>query len=109
MADLLKLDISYFSNNLITLPHYKFFLLLTLFFFISCKVTEENKYPIAYDNCNENELEKLVGRNLGNLEFNNKVKTRIFKTGDNVTLDYLPNRINIEIDNSNIIKRAYCG
>ena len=82
---------------------------LTLFFFISCKDKEVNKYQIAYDNCNENELKKLVGRNLGDLEFNNKVKTRIFKTGDNITLDYLPNRINIEIDNSEIIKRSYCG
>ena len=99
----------YFFKNLFTIRLYEFSLFLTLIFLISCKHKEENKYQVKYDVCNKYELEKLVGSSLGDLVFDKKAKTRIFKIGDRVTSDYLPNRINVEIDNSDIITRAYCG
>lgn len=107
--DILKFSIGYYFKNLFTIRLYVFFLFLTLIFLISCKHKVENKYQVDYDSCNKNELEKLVGRSLSDLVFDKRLKTRIFKIGDNVTTDYLPNRINIEIDNSEFIKRAYCG
>lgn len=60
--------------------------------------------------CRANELQDLVGRDaavLQTMRFGQTV--RIIRPGMAVTMDYLPERLNIQIDENEMISRVSCG
>jgi hypothetical protein len=65
--------------------------------------------PVA-DACGAGPLQNLVGQSAKKLEmmmFNNTV--RIIRPGMAVTMDYSPQRLNIEVNAAEIITRVHCG
>lgn len=60
--------------------------------------------------CGASDLQSLVGQSASVLEtMRFGVVTRIIRPGDAVTMDYVPDRLNIAIDSQEIISRVSCG
>lgn len=62
------------------------------------------------DACGANALQSLVGQPAAVLEtIKFGVTTRVIRPGMAVTMDYSPSRLNIEIDDAEVISRVTCG
>jgi len=62
------------------------------------------------DPCGAAALQHLVGEPAAQHEFGTgDQKVRIIPPGLSVTMDYLPERLNVETDEAGIITRIYCG
>jgi len=60
--------------------------------------------------CGAGELQDLIGRNAAVLETMRFAgPLRVIRPGMAVTMDYSPNRLNIEVDAREIITRVSCG
>jgi len=66
--------------------------------------------PSAVAACGADQLQSLVGKSARVLEtMKFGVVTRVIRPGMAVTMDYAPDRLNIEIDAAEIISRVSCG
>ena len=66
--------------------------------------------PDQSGQCGAANIQRLVGQPARVLEtMTFAPPTRIIRPGQAVTMDYAPNRLNIEIDESERIARVYCG
>lgn len=69
--------------------------------------------PVAFDStprCGAEKLQGLLGQNasvLGGMEFD--APLRVIRPGMAVTMDYSPDRLNIELDEDDTIIRLWCA
>ena len=62
------------------------------------------------DPCGAAQLQHLVGEPAAEHEFGAKdQQVRVIPPGLSVTMDYVPERLNVETDEDGIITRIYCG
>ena len=59
--------------------------------------------------CNPNGYGTLVGKSIAAITLPADRDIRVITPGMAVTLDYNPERLNIEIDQTGVIRRVYCG
>lgn len=83
--------------------------------FLAACMSEEEEAPtprsdLQQEACGAAELQHLVGEPAAEHEFGSAgQKVRIIPLGLSVTMDYVPERLNVETDEDGIIKRIYCG
>jgi hypothetical protein len=66
--------------------------------------------PGLEGNCGAAEIQGMVGQRvsaLGGMSFPGPV--RVIRPGDVVTMDFLPSRLNVELDRRERIIRLFCG
>lgn len=65
---------------------------------------------VGASSCNEDTFAPLVGRSLDVLQtIEIPEKTRVIAPGAIITMEYLPQRLNVEHNDSGIITKAWCG
>jgi len=63
----------------------------------------------ALQPCGADALQAAVGEPVGAVSLPAGVKVRIIRPGDAVTMDYSPDRLNIELDEDDRVVRVRCG
>lgn len=64
----------------------------------------------AGDPCGANRLSHLVGAPLPDIEtLDTPGRVRVIRPGDRVTMDMLPDRLNIHLDEDDIVVQLRCG
>lgn len=61
------------------------------------------------DLCRASEYASLVGTPLAAVTLPVELTTRILPPGSAMTMDYRPDRLNIELDEFGVITRLFCG
>lgn len=60
--------------------------------------------------CGAENLQGLIGHPVKDLKLHDTPeRVRIYQTGQPLTLDYFPDRLNVEIDSAGRIRRLHCG
>ncbi|WP_397544685.1 I78 family peptidase inhibitor [Roseovarius salis] len=89
------------------------FALAATVFLAACMSEEEAPAPDPTperDACGASELQHLVGQPAAEHAFGTgSQQVRVIPPGLSVTMDYVPDRLNVETDENGIIKRIYCG
>lgn len=82
---------------------------VVLVWLLSACVPEASQ-PVAEDSCGAGALQGLIGQGAGVLDgrqFTGPV--RVVRPGMAMTMDYNPARLNVQVDDKNLIERAFCG
>lgn len=61
------------------------------------------------DTCNSVDYFSLVDANIAAVTLPSNIDSRIINEGDLVTMDFVPERLNIEVDAQGTIQRLSCG
>ncbi|WP_191090203.1 I78 family peptidase inhibitor [Histidinibacterium aquaticum] len=61
------------------------------------------------DTCNADQLSDDIGRNVGELEITATGPVRTLGPNDARTMDFVPERLNLEVDAEGNLVRAFCG
>ena len=59
--------------------------------------------------CNAGQFTDDLGRPVGELDLPEERQVRVIGPDEAVTMDYMPTRLNIEVDDENRVVRVYCG
>lgn len=65
--------------------------------------------PAQPDDCNSAAYQSLVGTAVEAADFSGHPLVRIIPPNSAVTMDYRAERLNVEIDETGLIQRLYCG
>ncbi|MFD1341109.1 I78 family peptidase inhibitor [Litorisediminicola beolgyonensis] len=65
--------------------------------------------PDTEDLCRASDYTSLVGAPLAAVTLPAELNTRILPPGSAMTMDYRPERLNIELDEFGVITRLFCG
>lgn len=66
--------------------------------------------PMPENNCAAEDYQHFLGEPGSAVDAISSADTvRILRPGQTATMDYLPDRLNIELDHSDRISRLYCG
>lgn len=87
-------------------------LILAAFILAACQTDVETKpdnRPAPPDDCGASQYQSLIGTPVDPAAFAGHAALRIIPPGTAVTMDYRPDRLNVETDDSGIITRITCG
>lgn len=90
------------------MPHARATLALTgLVFVLACC---ETPLPLPEDACGASALQNLVGQPLGEADgLGGPGKVRLIRPGMMVTMDFMPERLNVRLDEAGLIVSVSCG
>lgn len=72
-----------------------------------CKSDSDNGAGDSADLCGASDLQVLVGQPFSDTSFDEAA--RIIRPGTAVTQDFRPDRLNVELDENDVITRIACG
>lgn len=72
-------------------------------------IAEEGESVTEGEPCGAAAYADLVGKNLAAVTLPAELNTRVIRPGSMVTQDYVPERLNIELDEGGVITRLRCG
>lgn len=89
------------------------FLILALFASLAaCRDEDNGTTTENEDACNASGYQSLIGQDetaVTQAGIEPGRKARVFGPGDAVTMDFVPDRINVELDEAGQVVRVYCG
>lgn len=65
--------------------------------------------PLPEDACGASGYQGLVGKNLAAVTLPDDLNARVLRPGQVVTMEYLPERMNIDVDKTGAIRSIRCG
>ncbi|HBZ42590.1 MAG TPA: hypothetical protein DEO85_00685 [Maritimibacter sp.] len=78
----------------------------------ACQEEDSTANVGTEDACNASAYQSLIGQDeaaVTEAGIEPGRKARVFGPGDALTLDFLPDRINVELDETGQVVRVYCG
>ncbi|WP_439559816.1 I78 family peptidase inhibitor [Roseinatronobacter sp.] len=83
---------------------------LALVLLAACQAEQPESAPDMSANCGAQDLQSLTGQPLAQFQGHPDAEaTRIIAPGMAVTMDFRPDRLNVEHDEDLVITRIYCG
>lgn len=74
--------------------------------------TQAQKYmewPDKDMTCPADDYQEFVGEPVSAITYPEDLRVRVIRPNDAVSMDYVPLRMNIALDENDVIKRIYCG